>query len=295
MDWIGLYAQLACMWEATARKPGNVHRYRDFEDASYLDFLHSAAAIAPVLSAVAAGALNVGQGIHEAIRLTRTVVPSNTNLGIVLLLTPLAAVPLQRQLREGITDVLNQIDLAQTAQVFDAIRLANPGGLGRVEDQDVASAPTLPLRQVMALAADRDLVARQYANAFLEVLQEGVAALQQGLEQTRSLEGTIIFCHLHLLAHHPDSLIARKRGRAEAEEASSRAGEVLRSAWPQGERGRQALAQLDAWLRAEGHRRNPGTTADLVTASLFAALREGIITLPPQLPWSCGDHHDDTL
>jgi triphosphoribosyl-dephospho-CoA synthase len=295
MDLIGLYAQLTCIWEATARKPGNVHRFRDFEDVTYLDFLQSAAAIAPVLAAVASSRLSVGQAIHEAVRRTRTVSPNNTNLGIVLLLTPLAAVPLQRPLREGIVAVLDQIDLTQTALVFEAIRLANPGGLGRVEDQDVVGTPTLPLRQVMALAADRDLVALQYANAFQEVLQEGVAALQTGMLQTRSLEGAIIFAHLRLLANRPDSLIARKRGQAEAEEAARRAGEVLKANWPHQEAGRMALAQLDAWLRAEGHRRNPGTTADLVTASLFAALREGIITLPPELPWSSGDRHDNTL
>jgi len=47
MDLIGLYAQVACVWEASARKPGNVHRYRDFEDSSYVDFLVSAAAAGP--------------------------------------------------------------------------------------------------------------------------------------------------------------------------------------------------------------------------------------------------------
>ena len=50
MPDIGLCAQIACIWEATARKPGNVHRFRDFDDSSYLDFLLSAAAIAPILA-----------------------------------------------------------------------------------------------------------------------------------------------------------------------------------------------------------------------------------------------------
>ena len=46
--------------------------------------------------------------------------------------------------------------------------------------------------------------------------------------------------------------------------------------------------KLDTWLRAKRNERNPGTTADLVTASLFAALREGIIPLPCPYPWSHG-------
>ena len=50
--------------------------------------------------------------------------------------------------------------------------------------------------------------------------------------------------------------------------------------------GWTALRDLDAWLRAEGHARNPGSTADLVTACLFVALREGVLTLPNDLPWA---------
>ena len=46
------------------------------------------------------------------------------------------------------------------------------------------------------------------------------------------------------------------------------------------------IADFDTWLAADGHRRNPRHAADLVTASLFVALLEGIITLPPQVLWS---------
>src|SRR5258705_9008119 len=97
---VGLCVQLACVWEATARKPGNVHRYRDFEDASYLDFLLSAATIAPVLEGAASRP--VGQTILEAVRATRLVARTNTNLGIMLLLSPLAAVAAGEPLRDGL-------------------------------------------------------------------------------------------------------------------------------------------------------------------------------------------------
>src|SRR5438876_739889 len=86
---VGLCAQLACVLEATARKPGNVHRFMDFADTSYLDFLLSAAAIAPVMER--AVGRPVGETVLEAIRATRRVTSANTNLGIVLLLAPLAA------------------------------------------------------------------------------------------------------------------------------------------------------------------------------------------------------------
>jgi triphosphoribosyl-dephospho-CoA synthase len=284
---VGLCAQLACLWEATARKPGNVHRFRDFDDASYVDFLTSAAAIAPVLERAADRP--IGHTVLEAVRATRAVTATNTNLGVVLLLTPLAAVPRGDDVRSGIQHILASLDVSDARAVYEAIRLAAPAGLGRVAEQDVRTEPTLTLRQVMELAAERDLVARQYARGYFDLFLAGVPALRSGLEQAGTLEGAIVFCHVLLLALNPDSLIARKRGRVEAEEASSRAEAVLQAGPPQGEAFQTALRDLDEWLRAEGRGRNPGTTADLVTACLFVALRDGSIPLPPPWPWTRPD------
>jgi triphosphoribosyl-dephospho-CoA synthase len=281
---LGQAAQIACLWEATARKPGNVHRFRDFDDATYPDFLLSAVALGEVFND--APLMPVGPLVFEAVHQTQRFVRSNTNLGIILLLAPLAIATRYPDCRSGVNDVLTALDQADARDVYAAIRLANPSGLGRVEDQDISEEPTLPLRDVMALAADRDLVARQYANGFREVFDEGAPALVRGLEVTGCLEGAIIFCHLSLMAAHPDSLIARKRGSAEAEESARRARAVLDASWPSAPAGVEALTQLDDWLRAVGRGRNPGTTADLVTASLFVTLREQIITLPPAYPWT---------
>jgi triphosphoribosyl-dephospho-CoA synthase len=272
---VGLCAQIACIWEATARKPGNVHRFRDFADTTYTDFLLSAAAIAPVMTT--ACQRRVGITVLDAVRATRRVAGTNTNLGIVLLLAPLAAVPLEEELRGGVERVLAGLDVEDARLIYEAIRLASPGGLGRTAEQDVRAEPTRTLRQVMALAADRDLVARQYANGFADVFEDGVPALLAGLERTGSLEGAIIFAHLHRMARYPDTLIARKCGWTEAEEASRRAAAVLAAGWPHNQ---AALDDFDAWLRAEGHARNPGATADVLTASLFAALWEDKIALP---------------
>jgi triphosphoribosyl-dephospho-CoA synthase len=272
----GQAATLACLLEVTARKPGNVHRFRDFDDLTYTDFLLSAAAIGPALDR--APGRRLGATVLEAIQATRQVVRTNTNLGIVLLLAPLAAVSPGQEFRTGVAAVLDRLDLDDSRLVYRAIRLANPGGLGHVAEQDVAGEPTHPLRQIMALAADRDLVARQYADGFHAVLVEGVPALCRGLEHTGDLERAIILCQLQLLAGHPDSLIARKCGPTVAEEASRRASALLEQGWPRC--GDAPLEAFDTWLTADGHRRNPGTTADLVTACLFAAFREGQIGWP---------------
>ncbi|MFL5242250.1 MAG: triphosphoribosyl-dephospho-CoA synthase [Gemmataceae bacterium] len=283
---VGLYCQLACIWEATARKAGNVHRLRDFDDLTYLDFIQSAAAIGPVFDRVPP--FSVGKTVLESIRETRRFCRTNTNLGIVILLAPLAAVPLDIALATGVENVLEHLTLQDACAAFEAIRLANPGGLERVPDQDVRREPTVPLRQAMLLAADRDLVARQYANGYREVLHEGVPALQQALSDSGSLETAIVVCHLSLLAVHGDSLIARKCGKAVSEEAAHRAAEVLGCKFPHSETGKFKFHEFDAWLRGDGHRRNPGTTADLTAACLFAALREGIIELPLRYTWAGG-------
>lgn len=283
---IGLCAQTACIWEATARKAGNVHRYVDFADTHYADFLLSAAAILPILETASTRPL--GETILAAVRATRSVVASNTNLGIILLLAPLASVPPDQELRTGAMALLDSTTIDDARCLYEAIRLANPGGLGRSAEQDVQNAPTLPLTATMQLAAERDAIARQYAIGFREVFDEGLPALRDGLGRTQSLEGAIIWCQLDWLARQPDTLILRKQGPQEAEEASRRAREVLAAGWPCTSESRNQFADFDAWLRAEGNRRNPGATADLVTACLFVALRTGMLTLPSRLPWDRG-------
>jgi triphosphoribosyl-dephospho-CoA synthase len=281
---IGLCAQLACIWEATARKPGNVHRFRDFDDLTYVDFLASAAAIAPILAAVRGRC--VGRTILDCMRATRQVAPTNTNLGIILLLAPLASVPAEEDLRSGVERVLAGLGVEDARLAYAAIRLANPGGLGSVPEQDVAEEPTQTLREVMILAAERDVVARQYANGFHEVFDDCVTALLAGIERFGSLEGAIIGAHLALLAGHTDTLIARKRGAAEAAETGQRAARVLAAGWPERASGRQELAEFDSWLREVGHTRNPGATADLITAGIFVLLREGLVGIPLGIPWN---------
>jgi len=274
----GHLAQVACLLEVNARKPGNVHRFADLDGLHFVDFLLSATAIVEPLDR--ARDLGVGRAVHDAIEATRRVVSTNTNLGIVLLLAPLAAVPAGEDLAVGVEKILAETTLEDARLVYRAIRLAQPGGLGEVADQDVEKHPTVALRAAMILAAGRDSIARQYANGFREVLGEALPDLRRSLQSGRPLETAIIAAYLNLLAHHPDSLIARKFGQAAASEVSRHAWELLRAGWPDGEEGRRHFVEFDAWLRQPNHRLNPGTTADLVTAALYAALREGTINQP---------------
>jgi triphosphoribosyl-dephospho-CoA synthase len=165
--------------------------------------------------------------------------------------------------------------------VYEAIRLSQAGGLGHTPEADVFDdAPAIDLVSAMRLAADRDLIARQFVNAFANVFRGTAHWIAEGLERGLNLSAAIVAAHIRQLAAEPDSLIQRKCGPQIANEASTRAAAVLEAGEPAAAAYDAALSDFDRWLRADGHRRNPGTTADLIAAGLFVLLREG------RLNWS---------
>jgi triphosphoribosyl-dephospho-CoA synthase len=252
-----------------------VHPGASFGDCSFEDFARAADAIAGPLDR--AGEMGVGETILAAVEGTRAVTAANVNLGIVLLLTPLAAASdlggRSDDVRARLATVLDGLTNDDARRAYRAIRLASPGGLGSSGEQDVAAEPTVTLLEAMRLAADRDGVARQYATAFADVFEVGVPALLDHLIRWDDLESAVVGTFLDLLSHRPDSLIARKRGSTIAAEASRRADAARRSGSVDPDS--PGLRELDTWLRGDGHARNPGTTADLVAATLFVALARG--------------------
>jgi triphosphoribosyl-dephospho-CoA synthase len=273
---VGAAATLACLYEATAPKPGNVHPGNGFDDATtYADFVTSAVVIGPILER--APVASVGQTVLDAVQATRAAVNTNTNLGTLLLLAPLATVPSEQPLRESVGAVLAGLTNEDTRLVYEAIRISEAGGLGRAEQADVFAdaPPQLNLVDAMRLAADRDSIARQYSNRFADVFDGPATWIADGLSRGRPLSTAIVHAHIRQLALRIDSLIDRKCGPQIANQASDRAVIVLQSGSPGEASYEEALAKLDAWLRADGHRRNPGTTADLIAAGLFVLLREG--------------------
>jgi triphosphoribosyl-dephospho-CoA synthase len=265
----------ACVAELLALKPGNVSAHalsHPFGDASLTpyDFELSAQAIGQPLCEDASKP--VGDRILDAIIATQEVVNTNTNLGIVLLLAPLTTAMQLRNagqaLREALGEVLAGLTLRDAQLTYEAIRLAQPGGMGQVQSQDISNTPTVTLLQAMALAAPQDTIAQAYLDQYETVFNIGLPALQScklpGLATTQ--------CYLSLLAAQPDSLIQRKQGRDVAVAVMQRA-QVLRelakhvhtpSALDSFE---HELSDWDEQLKAK--KINPGTTADFTVACLF--------------------------
>jgi triphosphoribosyl-dephospho-CoA synthase len=171
--------------------------------------------------------------------------------------------------------VLAKTTVLDAREVYAAIRLASPGGLGRVAEQDVACEPTVSLREAMALAAERDAIAREYVTDFATTFEIGHPALRQALVAGLSWSDATLETYLTLLAAAPDTHVARKLGAAAAADIQGRARTVLERGGVRAPSGREAVAALDSDLRDPRNTRNPGATADLTAAALFVALLEG--------------------
>jgi triphosphoribosyl-dephospho-CoA synthase len=268
-DDIAVAAQFACLLEVSAPKPGNVSPALHFHDTRYEDFLASAVAIGPALAA--SGTRPLGAVIRAAVEATAKWTKSNTNLGIVLLLAPLARAAARTggDLRTRLARVLDETTVVDAQDVYAAIRLARPGGLGQAAAEDVAGAPSVNLRDAMGLASERDAVAREYVTDFAMTFEIGVPALKVARKYGLDWSDATVETYLRLLGVQADTHIARKLGRETAEGVSRRAREVLDAGGVRSPAGRKALAAFDAELRDATNSRNPGTTADLTCAALF--------------------------
>ncbi|MBM4076279.1 MAG: hypothetical protein FJ267_11650, partial [Planctomycetes bacterium] len=363
---------------------GNVHPFASFDDLCYADFVRAAKATAEHLSRCVERNSRVGSAILEVVHATTDVAKSNVNLGIVLLLAPMALVPANQHLIDGIERVLASTTVLDTEQVYEAIRLARPGGLGTSAAQDVRERPTQTLVDVMRLASHRDRIAEQYATNFQFALTdcrkwlveswerfhvtsravetelsqecrtnvpiaherlgrlpghdllgpfdcsseqfqlpdsnclppprgesqgggqnhgrdfnnsayssptlpirkreyEKNSVMENGQSHPPAWEIAILSLQLQILASGIDTLIARKCGETLAKDVSNRADQILQSGWPDTAASWILWRQFDDYLRSDGHRLNPGTTADLIVATLFAAFRDRQIAPPSKI------------
>jgi triphosphoribosyl-dephospho-CoA synthase len=260
----------ACLDELDAPKPGNVHRLAPGHGMSVADFVLSARASA---GPIAERGARVGVRVRNAVDATIAAAGQNTNLGIILLCAPLAAAAESREtdLRTALARALDGLDKDDAAGVFAAIVTANPGGLGRSARHDVRAPATVTLREAMAEAADRDCVARQYVTAYEDIFSLGLPALDAALRKGRDRRWSTLAVYLAFLASLPDSHILRKFDAATAAETQREAARC-RGALDTVHDPESMIAELLRWDAALKSRAiNPGTSADLTVATLFAA------------------------
>jgi triphosphoribosyl-dephospho-CoA synthase len=259
----------ACRAELRALKPGNVHVYADGHRMRTSDFEHSAEVSALPLARPGA---RVGERVLGAIQATAERVGTNTNLGIVLLCAPLAAAAeIGSPLVSGLAEVLARLDRQDAEDVYEAIRLASPAGLGEVPNHDVRRDADIDLRTAMAVAAGHDRIARAYVTGFDDVFGIGLPALEAARLRQLAPDWCTTAIYLAFLARIPDTHIRRKFGPDRAEAVRVEAQDII-SAIDLASGPVDTLLQFDADLKQRGL--NPGTSADFTVATLFADLLE---------------------
>ncbi|PCJ32408.1 MAG: triphosphoribosyl-dephospho-CoA synthase [Gammaproteobacteria bacterium] len=260
----------ACEQEVLAPKPGNVNGYNDGHNMQVQDFIKSAHAIAPALTTEGA---SVGHRILLAMQATQQVVNCNTNLGIVLLFSPLCVAIEQcdnfQQLDKFLRHTLNNLTIEDAEDAYQAIRLAHAGGLGQVEKQDISQQPTITLLEAMRTAKDRDTIAAQYLNNYREIIEIGLENLTISINSGESVEWATTFAYLCLLSDIEDTLIHRKQGAKTARIVSEKATYIL-DKHSKNNMLKELSTELEMWDKElKGDAINPGTTADLTASTLL--------------------------
>jgi Triphosphoribosyl-dephospho-CoA synthetase len=258
--------------EVNVLKPGNVHCFADGHGMTRDAFLLSAELVTPILCDPN---LTVGMRILNSVQLTKDRVRTNTNLGMLLLFAPLiraaelvdtcSITALQHKLQ----DVLTSLNKSEARLLFQAIRMANPGGLGQSAKYDVNSEPDCSVLGAMEVARERDSIARQYAGGYHDIFKTGHKTIKEFTQRWNSVEWAAVVCYLTFLSELPDSHIVRKYGPEIAEQTRRKAiiiAELMKKE-DNPDNAVSALLEFDRELKNSSI--NPGTSADLTAASIL--------------------------
>lgn len=299
--------QLAILLEVSAYpKPGNVHRTADFAETRYEHFLASAVAVSPHFERAAQwgedafhgkiklSQINVGATIKDAVsEVSVWQRDKNTLLGSIVLLSPMAAAAgltmAQKSpfstgtFRRNLASVVRSTTPRDAANVYDAIKLASPGGLGKAPKFDVMDAQSkqrilssrTSLHDVFMISAPWDSISAEWVNGFRITFDIGYPYFKHEIKETGDINTASVNTFLRILSEVPDTLVARKAGKAEARWVSKEAKIVLDNGGLSTEKGKEQLVKLDRKLHDAGHKLNPGTTADLTSAVLALAILQG--------------------
>ena len=123
----------------------------------------------------------------------------------------------------------------------------------------------------MAEAAERDRIARQYVTAYEDIFSLGLPALATARRRRSEARWSTLAVYLTFLAAMPDTHIVRKFDAATAEAVRREAAD-WRDAFAAARDPAEiadGLLSWDAALKSRGI--NPGTSADLTVATLFAS------------------------
>ncbi|MFO7927527.1 MAG: triphosphoribosyl-dephospho-CoA synthase [Halobacteriota archaeon] len=269
-------AQLALLLEVTGTpKPGNVDRYRDYDDLRFEHFMAGSVGAFDGLCAAADGA-PIGDAFERAVDGMADQSGGNTQFGALLCVVPLVrAAATERLTPEGVAKTVEQTTVEDACgfyRAFDHVDVAVDDPPDDLAALDVrrgrAAVETLLQREltlydVMDRSADRDGVAAEWTSRF----ERSFEAAGWLLDDDGPIYRRTSRVFLRLLAAEPDTFIITRNGRKAAAEATARARDVLA-----GTEDPEALAE-----EFVARDINPGTTADIIAAALFISLERGLV------------------
>lgn len=303
-QFISQCLQLGLLLEVSAKKPGNVTSLSGFESTRYEHFLSSTVACFPSFELAAfrgnlilEGKLSIEKlGIGKIIKdcifdISAWQKGGNTLLGAVLLCVPIAAAAGMTNFEETIDLVqlrLNLKKIVESTTSIDAVHLyetinkVNPGGLNDAPDLDLNSPESkkrliqedISLYEVFQIASSYDSICFEWVNNYPITMDVAYPFLLHQF-QSQDLNKAIVHTFLKVLSLYPDTLISRKLGKKISKEISSEANQILVLGGLDTKAGQIELVRFDKKLRTNGNKLNPGTTADLVAATLGLSVLSG--------------------
>ncbi|MHA1273946.1 MAG: triphosphoribosyl-dephospho-CoA synthase [Promethearchaeota archaeon] len=288
-------------------KPGNVHRTKNFKNTRYEHFLAGIVAIQPnfkeFCNRTYKYSINIGEDFsfvrlgyffrEAAKEMLKWQKGGNVLLGHILILAPLvaaAAICLKSKKIKynnyilNIKKIINDSTVKDAQELYQAIKIVNPGGLGKVDKYDINDENSaiilkrdgITLKKIFELSKNIDLISSEYSTDFNIILNEGLPYYFEIFNQTNDINIATVNTYLKVLSEHPDTLVIRKSGIEAAIMISNRAKEIITMGGIMTEKGLKLTQELDDFLHEKKGKMNPGTTADIVAGIIFCALLFGL-------------------
>ena len=303
LNFIANSARLASVLEVSSMKPGNVNPVHNFENTRFEHFLTGSISLGDaVRSAAFSGYKNnvkIGEHILKGVSdIKNSHAGGNTHLGILMLFIPAASaagVCLSEgdygmgNLQRNVSKILSSTTVDDAINLCRAIKHANAGGLCAVDASVGADKfdinnenineelikNNLNFYNLMKLSKERDRIAEELT-AGMSITFEHARVLEKIYAKTGDIFPAVVQTYLMILSKFPDTLISRKCGFEKAGEVSHAASNVIELGGVFTREGGNAIENFDKCLREKGNKLNPGTTADIIAASLFTTLLSGL-------------------
>jgi len=297
--------ELAILLEVSAHKPGNVSVVTNFEKTYYDHFLASAVAASSSFETAARQGISISQGKIDAAdtrvgHLIKTGIADinswqhggNTLLGAVILLSPIAVAAGMvsatkvfdaQCLRRNLKLVVESTTPRDAVDVYAAIEIANPSGLGKAPSLDINDPDSVnriledrvSLYKVFKIAEKYDTICSEWVNNYPVTFDIAFPSLARRLQNEGDPSKAVVQTFLEVLAEVPDTFIARKTGIEKSREISLKAREILELGGIETSVGKKSLNKFDRELRKSSNLLNPGTTADIIAAALALCVLNG--------------------